>query len=401
MKRMIMMAAVALGCAAGALADTSFAYQGNLREANGSPVSNKTITAVIRLYEKEEGGSALWGRKFGAMTSTDGTFNIEVSDSLGDDLLDGSAPKDSTLKKVMAKYTSFYLGLDVTIPPDLGSGEVAPRQKVIPVPQALFAQDVKEASGDFSVRGSATFHGGILFTNVKDAKQMCSLADGKITANKMIVSDASTDDLTVRQDLTVDQDASVKRNLTVGAGLTVSGAKVDAPSAAMTVKSLKVSSADFTVNGMSVAIPVGVITLWYGAENNVPEGWAICNGQVSNGIQTPNLTGRFVVGAGQEIKNGSLTGKAGDGGDVYMPGTTGGERSHTLSVGEMPSHNHSTTMYTADVVASWKNARTFLMPTDHYGSESKCDITSSQSGSNQAHENRPPYYALLYIMKVK
>lgn len=395
MKRMIMMAAVALGFAAGALADTSFAYQGNLREADGSAVSNASFTVVIRLYDKEEGGAPLWARQYRVMTSEDGTFNVEVSDSLGE--VPEDAPAGSTLKKVMSDHPSFFLELDVPS----RSGVIVPRQKVIAVPQALFAQDVKEASGDFSVRGCATFNGGIQFTNVKGAKQMCSLSDGQITANSVIVSNASTDDLDVNQDLSVEQDAEVKRNLTVGGTLTVGGSKVDAAAAAMSVKSLTVSSPDFTVNGMSVAIPIGVITLWYGAENNVPAGWAICNGQVSNGVQTPDLTGRFVVGAGQEIRNGSSTGKAGDGGDVYTPGMTGGERKHKLTVSEMPKHDHTVRMHSGDLAAAWKDQRNFLMPWDKYGSKSVCDKISTSAGGDQAHENLPPYYALFYIMKVK
>lgn len=44
------------------------------------------------------------------------------------------------------------------------------------------------------------------------------------------------------------------------------------------------------------AVPTGVIIMWSGDENNIPEGYAICNGD--NG--TPDLRSRFIVGKDAE-----------------------------------------------------------------------------------------------------
>lgn len=386
MKTVIMMT-VALGCAFGALADVSFAYQGALADATGEPYSNKTVNVTIKLYDRVDGGTCLWATKANAVTSTDGTFNVEVADATGGEVDEVSYPP---LKEVMASRSEFYLGLTV----GETTGEIVPRQKIIPVPQSLFAHDVKEASGDFSVKGCATFHGGIRFTAVEGAAQMCKLENGEVQANSLIVGSAQTDALKVTRDLAVSQDVSVDRNLAVGGNLSVAGTTLSAEQAAMTVNSLAVASPSFTVNGMTVAIPIGVIVMWYGAENAVPAGWAICNGQTVNGVTTPNLTGRFVVGAGADS-----TYKASDGGDAYQPGAKGGERTHKLSTQEMPSHTHSITMHTGDLAASWKDQRNFYLPWAKYPGTST--ETSTSAGGNAAHENRPPYYALYYIMKVK
>jgi len=65
----------------------------------------------------------------------------------------------------------------------------------------------------------------------------------------------------------------------------------------------------------------GMIILWSGNTSNIPPGFVLCDGNNS----TPNLTDRFVVGAGA----------------AYSPGATGGNNSQTLSVNQIPSHDHS------------------------------------------------------------
>lgn len=386
MKTLTMMM-LAAGCAFGALADDySFAYQGALRHDSGKAFSNETITATIRLYDKAEGGTCFWATRATSMTSEDGTFNLEVADAPDGKIGDVVYPP---LREAMAKNSSFYLGLTV----DDTAGEIVPRQKVIAVPQALFAQDVREASGDFVVKGDATIHGDIHVSSSGDAASRCSLANGQVKAQSLVVGAAHADAMNVTQDLDVNRNAKVNGELTVDT-LAVKGTSVTAPNAALTVQSLAVGSSNFTVNGLDVAVPIGVIVMWYGDENDVPAGWAICNGQTVNGFKTPNLTGRFVVGAGADS-----TYKASDGGDAYRVGTTGGERTHKLSTEEMPSHAHSVTMHTGDVVASWKDQRNFYMPWAKYPGTST--ETTTAAGGGVAHENRPPYHALYYIMKVR
>ena len=83
----------------------------------------------------------------------------------------------------------------------------------------------------------------------------------------------------------------------------------------------KVKATSFVGDGV---IPQGGIIMWSGQVNTIPSGWALCNG--SNG--TPDLRGRFVVGY-----SGS--------GDYASVGNKGGSDSRTLSIANMPAHNHS------------------------------------------------------------
>ena len=176
-------------------------------------------------------------------------------------------------------------------------------------------------------------------------------------------------------------------------------------------------------------VPPGAIIMWSGSINDIPVGWALCDG--SNG--TPDLRDRFIVGAG-----GS-----------YNVGNTGGSNTVTLTTSQIPSHSHGVgTLKTnttgshshgagsleADTAGShshrhWTAERTASASGIHSGylydliredtgsagahthtisgntasagahSHTISGNTAS-TGSGQAHENRPPYYALCFIMKL-
>lgn len=126
----------------------------------------------------------------------------------------------------------------------------------------------------------------------------------------------------------------------------------------------------------SAVFPSGGIIMWSGTAENIPSGWYLCNGE--NG--TPNLQDRFIVGAGSS----------------YAPGNTGGEERHTLSWNEMPAHSHTLNFRTAnDKSATWNFVRRgYDTISDVWG-----NLTTDNAGAGWAHENRPPYYALCFIMK--
>jgi hypothetical protein len=145
----------------------------------------------------------------------------------------------------------------------------------------------------------------------------------------------------------------------------------------------KADSAFNSVDTTSTALPAGVIAMWSGSAASIPSGWTICDGNNS----TPNLTGRFVIHADA------------DSGGTYDVGDTGGSTTsgaHTLTIAEMPSHNHSykSRGYTGAHTGSGT----------HDISDDTVDYTggSGSTGGGGAHSHAstiPPYYALCYIMK--
>jgi microcystin-dependent protein len=154
-------------------------------------------------------------------------------------------------------------------------------------------------------------------------------------------------------------------------------------------------------------VPSGAILMWSG--ETPPSGWALCDG--TNG--TPDLRGRFIVGYDPSDS------------DYNDTGNTGGEKDHTLTTSEMPMHQHSysgitnqdgmhTHSYEDFYFDETQNGMTLEETSfETNGIRMQNKITNSDGlhdhtysgdttfvGSGQAHENRPPYYVLAFIMKL-
>ena len=128
-----------------------------------------------------------------------------------------------------------------------------------------------------------------------------------------------------------------------------------------------------------VAIPSGGIILWSGAADAIPTGFVLCNGSNS----TPDLRGRFVVG--YHDSNGD-----------YDVNDTGGAETVTLSVAQMPNHKHVTTF---DGHKYFPGDGSTSISYGGAGGYPATTFSMDNTGGGQSHENRPPYYALCYIMK--
>ena len=155
------------------------------------------------------------------------------------------------------------------------------------------------------------------------------------------------------------------------------------------------SSSLLTELAIHKMLPKGSIIMWSG--NTVPSGWELCDGGTHNGVTTPNLKNRFIVGAGGD----------------YNLGATGGVESVILSKSQMPAHNHTATDSGHSHTTTYKYER---WNNEDGGSDGKtggdgvssgscsidngyANISVGNTGEGLSHENRPPYYALSYIMK--
>lgn len=140
------------------------------------------------------------------------------------------------------------------------------------------------------------------------------------------------------------------------------------------------NDSNITVTTTNKTIAKGMIVMWYGNANAVPNGWALCNG--SNG--TPDLRNRFIIGAGSS----------------YGLGATGGEVNHTLTESEIPAHKHIVPWGEAhDTDAWWGTYGSNLYGAGSSDNDNMWRYTSP-IGGGQAHNNMPPYYGLYFIMKL-
>ena len=164
---------------------------------------------------------------------------------------------------------------------------------------------------------------------------------------------------------------------------------------------------------IDAAMPSGLISLWSGSTASIPTGWALCNG--TNG--TPQLTNRFIVGAGGSLYTPRATGGYKDAVAVTHSHTastdTKGNHSHTANAAGNHTHTVSTastkgkfqvqgyteTAYIGKASTGTSTAGSHTHTTTTTGNHAHT-VTVADGGVSGSGRNLPPYYALAYIMKL-
>ena len=103
----------------------------------------------------------------------------------------------------------------------------------------------------------------------------------------------------------------------------------------------------------------------------------------------PDLQGRVAVGKSGEAEFATL-------------GKAGGEKAHTLTVAEMPNHQHGLTQDSKPAVLG--KAGSYTSATVNYfglssGIEGRSDLYHTYVGGGGPHNTLPPYLTLQYIIK--
>lgn len=260
-------------------------------------------------------------------------------------------------------------------------------------PEALCTALIQARDTAVSSAGEAASLFDAVQVHAATAQHSATVAQTEADRAMGYVDKVEADVSGLEQHLVTVGDAQVAR-VSKESGVQVARAKAEADRAAAVVpgftsedkgKSL-VLGAQGPEWGNIEAIPPGLISLWSGAINAIPVGWALCNGE--NG--TPDLRDRFVLGAGGE----------------YPAGQSGGAKTHehavtvgatTLTVAQMPSHTHGNVMlatqYYPNRGGSGSNFTTGSTAAE--GGNGSHTHTATASGGDL-----PPWYALAYIMKL-
>ena len=245
------------------------------------------------------------------------------------------------------------------------------------------------------------------FTVTAGSGLAANVAAGKISLKGLYVNNTATEAVTVTASNTnhiyvvLARDSNSEAESWSLVANTTGSAPADSIKIATCVASgSAVTSVDQTftsaVAGQYYLVPKGGIIMWSGTLANIPTGWVLCDG--SNG--TPNLIAKFIRGVATNSTN---------------PGTTGGSDTHTLTSAEMPAHNHTDSGH-GHPNSKWSGA-----PYNSSGSSTQTrphsqgaanatmgDIGVSvgtgtaniqNTGGGGAHENRPAFYEIAYIMR--
>lgn len=151
--------------------------------------------------------------------------------------------------------------------------------------------------------------------------------------------------------------------------------------------------------------PTGIVSIFAGT--TAPDGWLICdgsavsrttysnlfdvigtsygNGDGSTTFNLPNLKGRIPVGLDSNDNSFDTVGE------------TGGEKTHTLTINEMPSHSHG--------FEGVNTGTTVTGETGNYPAKINQDTkpnwpgnASYSVGGGEAHNNLQPYIVMNYII---
>lgn len=214
----------------------------------------------------------------------------------------------------------------------------------------------------------------------------------------------------------ISDNVTAPKNVTVRESITIQGTSLDARTATVTAD-------NFIGHG---TIPVGGIIMWSGTTLPADGSWALCDGTTTtNGLKTPNLSGRFIVSYDVADPDYSNPGNLSTGGTA--PGNYGGYDTLTLTTDYLPKHNHDAgTLGTkADEGVHTHTYNVFELKSVKWkgGGDSSDDNgtggnAQANTGEGGAHthtiigntgytgkslplDKRPPYYVLAFIMRVK
>lgn len=142
-------------------------------------------------------------------------------------------------------------------------------------------------------------------------------------------------------------------------------------------------------------LPQGSIIMWWGATDDIPAGWTLCDGKEIEGRKIPDLQDRFVVGGGGGYEAGT-SGQA----KIHIPDVrtnSAGAHSHRFPSEWTNIRFREGGAGRTDAGIDRKGTNIDTVRTQSSGAHNHM-LTINEEGSNITVQ--PKYYALAYIMKL-
>jgi microcystin-dependent protein len=185
-----------------------------------------------------------------------------------------------------------------------------------------------------------------------------------------------------------------------------------------------------------VSVPVGAIIMWGGSAGSIPTNWVLCNGGNAPNTsllytqliaqnnpfgatgKVPDLRDRFVVGSGPSypvsavggsnavtLNTTQIPGHIHNVSDVNIPSS--GTHRHRIKASQDLNSGNSPDWVQRTDGSEWSSSNAQNLSTGERGGSDDGAHThtvpthdTNSTGGGQSHENRPPYYALCYIIKI-
>jgi len=143
-------------------------------------------------------------------------------------------------------------------------------------------------------------------------------------------------------------------------------------------------------------IPAGIIMMWSGLIEDIPQGWVVCDGTQN----TPDLEGRFILGVTDED-----------------PGAVGGNLTHSHTYTDIPQHSHTTatggashnhnakcgTCLVTNLAGFWNAGIAHESETTDtsYTHSHSMDAVGQGFCTTEESEHLPPYTSVAFLMNLQ
>lgn len=379
-----------IGGAADANPPDRMSYQGYLVDSSGTALGNtapKNYDVIFRIWSDQllaTPGYRIWSEQQ-TITVDKGYFSVLLGE--GSSYSGEARPLLSSLFTNALNASDRFI--DITVK-GIGTGgtdsTILPRVRLLSSPYAFLARNSIYAGN--AVTASYAVNSGNASNLVNGANaSVVAVSGSTVTVAGGVTMSGSISGV----------NATLSGNIS-GVNATLSGniSGVNATLSGSVAGGVITATSAFVGNG---TIPIGGIIMWSGI--NVPSGWALCNGTTVNGQVTPNLCGRFVLGATNTAALAAVM--------------TGGASSVTLNTNQIPAHAHpyKDGYYAeADAAASLvSGGNSDYLGQNVTGSgnyDNNNDFiywrpmtTTTNSTTGTPVPILPPYYVLAYIMRVQ